>query len=201
MSEERLERIEERLLETETKLDEVITGQNMIYSALEAAGLMKNGEPKQPARWDPAKIKWTRAEGAKGMYERYPAQGEKAEPTDDYKNMLAAVKRNDGKMMRGGYFMWAFQDGSTIGRKRTKKSKAEPKQSPASSSIQTVRAKFPQDLEKLLNFSFGVADDIIIKPRQFLGSENFARIAAVVRNAGGEYVSAGKDSHFRVPAK
>jgi len=40
---------------------------------------------------------------------------------------------------------------------------------------------------------------IIIKPKQFLGSENFAKIASAVRGMGGEYISAGKDSHFRVP--
>jgi hypothetical protein len=44
-------------------------------------------------------------------------------------------------------------------------------------------------------------DYIIIKPRQFLGSENFAKIASAVRGMGGEYISAGKDSHFRVPKK
>ncbi|MEM4643603.1 MAG: hypothetical protein QXY51_03115 [Candidatus Bathyarchaeia archaeon] len=59
---------------------------------------------------------------------------------------------------------------------------------------------FPEDLEERL--SFEEKDDfIIIKPRQFLGSENFARIASIVRGMGGDYVSAGKESHFRVPKK
>ena len=40
---------------------------------------------------------------------------------------------------------------------------------------------------------------IIIKPRQFLGADNFAKIASVVRELNGDYISAGKDSHFRVP--
>ena len=34
---------------------------------------------------------------------------------------------------------------------------------------------------------------------QFLGSEDFAKIASKIRNAGGEYVSTGKQSHFRMP--
>jgi hypothetical protein len=38
-----------------------------------------------------------------------------------------------------------------------------------------------------------------IKPRQFLGTENFAEIARFVKAKNGEYVSAGKSSHFRVP--
>jgi hypothetical protein len=44
-------------------------------------------------------------------------------------------------------------------------------------------------------------DYIMVKPKQFLGSENFAKIASAVRGMGGEYISAGKDSHFRVPKK
>jgi len=44
-------------------------------------------------------------------------------------------------------------------------------------------------------------DYVIIKPRQFLGSENFSKIASAVRQMGGDYVSAGKASHFRVPKK
>jgi hypothetical protein len=67
-------------------------------------------------------------------------------------------------------------------------------------SVDDVRVAFPEDLEALL--SFQEKDDyVIVKPRQFLGSENFAKIASAVRGMGGEYISAGKDSHFRVPKK
>ncbi|MEM3730227.1 MAG: hypothetical protein QW667_04570 [Candidatus Bathyarchaeia archaeon] len=67
-------------------------------------------------------------------------------------------------------------------------------------SIDDIKTLFPEDLEDLLNFE-EKDDFIIIKPRQFLGSENFAKIASVVRGIGGDYVSAGKSSHFRVPRK
>lgn len=60
-----------------------------------------------------------------------------------------------------------------------------------------VKMLFPQELETLLTFE-DKGDYIQIKPRQFLGSENFAKIASVVRAVNGEYVSAGKDSHFRI---
>ncbi len=67
-------------------------------------------------------------------------------------------------------------------------------------SIEDIRMAFPEDLENLL--SFEEKDEyIMIKPRQFLGSENFAKIASTVRGMGGEYISAGKDSHFRVTKK
>ena len=44
-------------------------------------------------------------------------------------------------------------------------------------------------------------NNIIVKPRRFLGSDNFAKIAQVVREIGGEYVSAGRNSHFKVSKK
>jgi hypothetical protein len=67
-------------------------------------------------------------------------------------------------------------------------------------SVEDIRMSFPPDLESLLNIEER-NDYIIIKPRQFLGSENFAKIASTVRGMGGEYISAGKDSHFRVPKR
>ncbi|MEM2557528.1 MAG: hypothetical protein QW600_02410 [Candidatus Bathyarchaeia archaeon] len=68
-------------------------------------------------------------------------------------------------------------------------------------TIDDVQKIFPQDLLGLLMFE--VTDDyIIIKPRQYLGPENFARIASIVREQlKGEYVSHGKESHFRVPRR
>jgi hypothetical protein len=63
-----------------------------------------------------------------------------------------------------------------------------------------IRMSFPEELETRLGFE-EKGDYIIIKPKQFLGSENFAKIASAVRGMGGEYISAGKESHFRVPKK
>jgi hypothetical protein len=67
-------------------------------------------------------------------------------------------------------------------------------------SVDEIRMSFPEDLENRLGFE-DKGDYIIIKPKQFLGSENFAKIASAVRGMGGEYISAGKESHFRVPKK
>ncbi|MCW3995102.1 MAG: hypothetical protein NWE98_02990 [Candidatus Bathyarchaeota archaeon] len=67
-------------------------------------------------------------------------------------------------------------------------------------TIDDIRMSFPEELEARLGFE-EKGDYIIIKPKQFLGSENFAKIASAVRGMGGEYISAGKDSHFRVPKK
>jgi hypothetical protein len=69
-----------------------------------------------------------------------------------------------------------------------------------SKAVEDIKMMFPDELESML--SFEEKDEyIIIKPRQFLGSDNFSKIASIVRGVGGEYVSAGKASHFRVPKK
>jgi hypothetical protein len=65
-------------------------------------------------------------------------------------------------------------------------------------SVADVRNAFPKELENMLFFE-DAGTHIIIKPRAYLGSENFAKIASLVRGEGGEYISAGKESHFRVP--
>jgi hypothetical protein len=67
-------------------------------------------------------------------------------------------------------------------------------------TLEDIKMMFPEELEALLSFE-DKGEFIMIKPRQFLGSENFAKIASIVRSAGGEYKSAGKDSHFKVPKK
>jgi len=65
-------------------------------------------------------------------------------------------------------------------------------------SINDVKQAFSSELEGMLTFEES-EKYIIVRPRRFLGSDNFAKIASVVRNLGGEYISAGKKSHFKVP--
>jgi hypothetical protein len=70
-------------------------------------------------------------------------------------------------------------------------------EAPEKRQLEDVRLAFPEDLEHMLSFE-DKGDYIMVKPKQFLGSENFAKIASAVRGMGGEYISAGRDSHFRV---
>jgi hypothetical protein len=77
---------------------------------------------------------------------------------------------------------------------------AAPKVSERTQAVEDIKMMFPEDLENLLSYE-EKEDYIVIRPRQFLGSENFAKIASIVRGMGGDYVSAGKASHFRVPRK
>jgi len=65
-------------------------------------------------------------------------------------------------------------------------------------SINDVKQAFSSELAGMLIFEES-GTFIIVKPRRFLGSDNFAKIAFIVRNLGGEYISAGRNSHFKVP--
>lgn len=79
---------------------------------------------------------------------------------------------------------------------------AAPTVSAASSEkkrdINNVKQAFSSELAGMLIFEESGAF-IIVKPRRFLGSDNFAKIASIVRDLGGEYISAGRNSHFKVP--
>ena len=67
-----------------------------------------------------------------------------------------------------------------------------------SDPISKMQSHFTVDLLDRLTFT-EKGKDVVIKPVAFLGSEIFAEVSRVVRGMGGEYVSAGKDSHWRVP--
>lgn len=68
----------------------------------------------------------------------------------------------------------------------------------ATRGVEDVKMLFSRDLEDMLSFD-EKGEFIVVKPLQYLGSDNFAKIASIIRDAGGEYISAGKQSHFRVP--
>lgn len=169
-------------------------------------------KPSPELKFNVANVTWEKRTGEKGEFEI----AEKAKNQNvDYVELEKLLKFGGGSMPSEGFFYWIFQDGNAIGRKPNKggfKKKEEtqqplpqplpkpeePKQ--AQTKMDEVKMLFPEDLETMLSFE-DKTDYVIVKPRQFLGSENFAKIASVVRSAGGEYVSAGKASHFRIPIK
>jgi len=63
--------------------------------------------------------------------------------------------------------------------------------------LEKVKQPF-RGFEDLLAFTV-LDGKVVVRARQFLGSENFAKIANIVRGLGGAYVSAGRDSHFELP--
>jgi hypothetical protein len=77
---------------------------------------------------------------------------------------------------------------------------ANPAQTVVSAKQKLGPEIFPEDLRKLL--AFEERDGfLVIKPKGFLGAEVFAKVAEVIKSYNGEYVSAGKSSHFRVPIR
>ena len=58
-----------------------------------------------------------------------------------------------------------------------------------------IEQKFTEETANRLTFT-SEGENWIIKPKQFLGAENFAKIAAIVRTLGGEYIPANKQAHI-----
>jgi hypothetical protein len=67
------------------------------------------------------------------------------------------------------------------------------------SAVENAVALFPPELANKLSFS-DEGEFVRVKPIKFLGAENFAAVAEAIRGKG-EYVSAGKDSHFKLYKK
>ena len=72
--------------------------------------------------------------------------------------------------------------------------------SPRMAEVLTALKEFMGDTP-LLNIDENTsAQYIIVKAKGFLGGGNFGKVMAIIRQTlGGEYVSQGKESHFRVP--
>jgi len=65
-------------------------------------------------------------------------------------------------------------------------------------NIELVKKMFPAKYLPHMSFE-DVGDNIRISLLKYLGKEDFAKIASIVRDASGEYVPAGKNSHFNIP--
>jgi len=66
------------------------------------------------------------------------------------------------------------------------------------SCVEDIQPLLPDSLRDQLDIQLKEGS-IVIKPKQFLGSKNFAELSSTVRRIGGEYISAGRNSHFTVP--
>jgi len=146
--------------------------------------------------YDTTKINWQPRQGPKGAFEI----------SEDYRNadhqaLLKFLSEHAGGCVSSKtHFYWTFDDGKTVGRKlKAGKQGAEPSR-PVEEASEKTSLLFPESLRGLLSFE-QKDDAIVIKPRQFLGSENFSRIAEIVKQQGGQYVSAGRGSHFKIPKK
>lgn len=85
---------------------------SIVKMKMEIAKLVGVSE-KEKWSWNPDKIKWEKAEGFKGDYER-------SEDVDnpEFKAMVKDLAEHNGKLSREGFFYWVFKNGSVVGRKR-----------------------------------------------------------------------------------
>ena len=66
-------------------------------------------------------------------------------------------------------------------------------------TVDAVSRMIPMDLKKDLYFE-DAGEYVLVKSRKYLGQEAFRKVAAIiVDQLGGEYISKGRDSHFRIP--
>lgn len=70
-------------------------------------------EVKGEKGYDIEKISWSDATGDKG-----PFQKSSDDNSPDFKLLLKDVHGHKGKMTVAGWFVWVFQDGVTLGRKK-----------------------------------------------------------------------------------
>jgi len=74
----------------------------------------------------------------------------------------------------------------------------QPSPKPKLETISSISETFPPDLAGRVYFE-QTDKYVLVKPREYLDTEKFRKIYEVVQEHGGEYVSAGKDSHWRIP--
>lgn len=69
----------------------------------------------QSESWNREAIKWEQRQGAKGPFLRTEDFN-----NPEYKKMLRNLQQHKGKLSKGGYFFWVFENGSTVGCKKRK---------------------------------------------------------------------------------
>jgi len=73
-------------------------------------------EEKPKFSWNPDKIKWEKAQGSRGEFERSEDVN-----NPEFKELLKDLAQHAGKLSRDGWFYWTYRNGSTVGRKLRKR--------------------------------------------------------------------------------
>jgi len=88
--------------------------EGLIDGWLTPSQLTSQAQPQTETQaYDMAKVKWEQKTGQKGPFEKTDDYN-----SLDYKALLRELQSHKGKMRKYGYFLWIFENGSTIGRKR-----------------------------------------------------------------------------------
>jgi len=67
-------------------------------------------------------------------------------------------------------------------------------------TMEKVVSSIPAKVREKLVFEED-EEEIRVKPQEFLGRDDFRTVASKIQDLGGEYISAGRSSYFRVPRK
>lgn len=70
--------------------------------------------------WNPDAIKWEKAEGFKGSYERSEDVN-----NPEYKALVKELAQHGGRLTREGWFYWLFKNGYVVGRKQQEAKKRD----------------------------------------------------------------------------
>jgi len=87
---------------------------------------------------------------------------------------------------------WISEETGKISRESEKPTEVKP-----IVTVDSIAKKFPRELKNQLFFE-DAGEYVVVRARKYLGQEDFKRIAEIVKRLGGEYVSAGRDSHFKI---
>jgi len=64
--------------------------------------------------------------------------------------------------------------------------------------VEKVKGWLSREDAELFDFSVE-GNYVILRPREYLGKDKFSLVIRIIRDNGGDYVSKGEASHFRVP--
>jgi len=103
---------DEKMASNDLALEALLEFINAVEAGI-AAAKQRVKEAKQV--YNIEAIKWEKAQGASGEYERCEDVN-----SPDFKALLRDVQAHGGKMTVGNYFVWCFRNGSVLGRKLRK---------------------------------------------------------------------------------
>jgi len=100
--------------------------------------------------------------------------------------------------VRNNVDAWIKEEVSKLSKTPPKESAPTEKEKPKTITVDAVSKAFPQELRGKLYFE-DTENHVIVRARHYLEPATFKQIADIVTERfGGEYISAGRDSHFRI---
>jgi hypothetical protein len=103
---------DEKMASNDLTLEALLEFINAVEAGI-AAAKQRVKEAKQV--YNIEAIKWEKAQGASGEYERSEDVN-----SPDFKALLGDVQAHGGKMTVGNYFVWCFRNNAVLGRKLRK---------------------------------------------------------------------------------